>query len=89
VAADHGAVLSPRTRKLARPNVQTPAARAAGISDLEIVADSHERYPYRFADQQVTVVRRALPCGDYGLAFGGHIWSRRWNASPWPTWRRA
>ena len=64
---------SPRTRKQARPNVRTPTARAAGIGDLEIVADSHERYPYRFADQQVTVVRRALPCGDYGLAFGGRL----------------
>lgn len=64
---------SPRTRKQARPNVRTPTARAAGIGDLEIVADSHERYPYRFAGQQVTVVRRALPCGDYGLAFGGRL----------------
>ena len=40
---------------------------------MEIVADSHERYPYRFTGQQVTVVRRALPCGDYGLAFGGRL----------------
>jgi hypothetical protein len=64
---------SPRTRKQARPNVRTPTARAAGLGDLEIVADSHERYPYRFAGQQVTVVRRALPCGDYGLAFGGRL----------------
>jgi hypothetical protein len=64
---------SPRTRKQARPNVRTPTARAAGLGDLEIVADSHELYPYRFAGQQVTVVRRALPCGDYGLAFGGRL----------------
>jgi hypothetical protein len=58
---------SPRTRKQARPKVSTPTARAAGIVDLHIVVDSHERYPYRFADQQVTTVKRALPCGDYGL----------------------
>ena len=58
---------SPRTRKQARPKVSTPTARAAGIADLHIVVDSHERYPYRFADQQVTTVKRALPCGDYGL----------------------
>ena len=64
---------SPRTRKQARPNVRTPTARAAGIADLEIVADSHEQYPYRFAGQQVSVVRRALPCGDYGLVFGGQL----------------
>jgi hypothetical protein len=64
---------SPRTRKQARPNVRVPTARASGIADLEIVADSHERYPYRFAGQQVTVVRRALPCGDYGLVYGGQL----------------
>jgi hypothetical protein len=64
---------SPRTRKQARPNVRTPTARAAGIDDLEIVADSHERYPYRFAGQQVTVVRQTLPCGDYGLAYEGQL----------------
>ena len=64
---------SPRTRKQARPNVRMPTARAAGIGDLEIVADSHEQYPYRFAGQQVTVARRALPCGDYGLAYGGRL----------------
>src|SRR3989442_12719431 len=44
---------SPRTRKQARPNVRTPTARAAGIAELEIVVDSHEQYPYRFAGQQV------------------------------------
>jgi hypothetical protein len=64
---------SPRTRKQARPNVRTPTARAAGFADLEIVADSHERYPYRFAGQQVAVVRRALPCGDYGLVYDGQL----------------
>ncbi|MDX5312909.1 MAG: Lsr2 family protein, partial [Rhodococcus sp. (in: high G+C Gram-positive bacteria)] len=29
--------------------------------------DSHERYAYRFADQQVVLTKRALPCGDYGV----------------------
>jgi hypothetical protein len=60
---------SQRTRKQARPGVRTPTARAAGIADLQIIADSHEQYPYRFATQQATVVRRALPCGDYGLVY--------------------
>ncbi len=64
---------SPRTRKQARPNVRTPTARAAGIPDLEIVADSHEQYPYRFAGQQATVVKRALPCGDYGVVHAGRL----------------
>jgi len=64
---------SPRTRKQARPNVRTPTARAAGVTDLEIIADSHEQYPYRFGGQQATVLRRALPCGDYGVLFGGRL----------------
>ncbi len=58
---------SPRTRKQARPNVRTPTARAYGIEDLQIVVDSHEQYAYRFATQHVTTVKRALPCGDYGI----------------------
>jgi hypothetical protein len=62
---------SPRTRKQARPGVRTPTARAAGIPDLQIVIDSHEQYPYRFATQQVSTVKRALPCGDYGLVLDG------------------
>ena len=57
---------SPRTRKQARPNVTTPTARAAGIADLQIVVDTREQYAYRFATQQVSTTKRALPCGDYG-----------------------
>ncbi|MEU4159979.1 histone-like nucleoid-structuring protein Lsr2 [Actinoplanes sp. NPDC026670] len=64
---------SARTRKQARPNVRTPTARAAGIAELEIAVDSHEQYPYRFAGQQVRTVRRALPCGDYGLISDGRL----------------
>lgn len=58
---------SARTRKQSRPNVRTPTARAQGIADLQILVDSHERYAYRFGGQQVSVVGRALPCGDYGI----------------------
>lgn len=64
---------SPRTRKQARPDVRLPTARAAGVAGLEILADAHERYPYRFSAQQATVVKRALPCGDYGVAHGGTL----------------
>jgi hypothetical protein len=64
---------SPRTRKQARPNVTTPTARAAGIAGLEIVVDSHEQYAYRFGGQQVSTVKRALPCGDYGLVVDGRL----------------
>lgn len=62
---------SARTRKQARPNVSVPTARAAGIPDLTIVVDSHERYAYRFADQQVQIRTAPLPCGDYGLELDG------------------
>jgi hypothetical protein len=58
---------SPRTRKQARPGVRTPTARAAGLTGLHIIVDSHERYPWKFTTQQATTTRRALPAGDYGL----------------------
>lgn len=64
---------SPRTRKQARPDVRLPTARAAGIKELEIVVDAHERYPYRFAGQQVRTVRRALPCGDYAVTIDDEV----------------
>ena len=64
---------SPRTRKQARPNVRTPSARAAGIRELQILVDSHERYAYRFSTQQATTVKRALPCGDYGIIADGRL----------------
>ncbi len=62
---------SPRSRKQARPDVRTPTARAHGVEELQILIDAHERYPYRFGAQQVRTVRRALPCGDYGLVVDG------------------
>ncbi|HZM79828.1 MAG TPA: histone-like nucleoid-structuring protein Lsr2 [Candidatus Limnocylindrales bacterium] len=58
---------SARTRKQAKPNVATPTARAAGLADLPITVDSHERYAYRFAGKPVTTTRKALTAGDYGL----------------------
>jgi ERCC4 domain len=64
---------SPRTRKQARPNVAVPKARASGLASLTIVVDSYERYAYRFADKPVTVIRRALPCGDYAVEADGQL----------------
>ena len=64
---------SARTRKQAKPNVRTPTARAAGIAGLEIIVDTRERYGYRFAAQQVVTVKRALPCGDYGVNVDGRL----------------
>ncbi|EUA52240.1 putative eRCC4 domain protein [Mycobacterium xenopi 4042] len=48
-----------------------PTARAQGIEELQILIDAHEQYAYRFAAQQASTVRRALPCGDYGLVVDG------------------
>ena len=64
---------SPRTRKQARPDVRLPTARAAGIAELEIVVDAHERYAYRFAGQKVRTVSRGLACGDYAVALDGAL----------------
>ena len=64
---------SPRTRRQARPDVRMPTARAAGIQELQIVVDSHERYAYRFAGQQVRTVRRALACGDYAVTVDDEV----------------
>jgi hypothetical protein len=64
---------SPRTRKQAQPSVVLPTARAAGIKQLEIVVDAHERYAYRFAGQQVQTTKRPLPCGDYGMMLEGKL----------------
>lgn len=58
---------TPKTNRKARPGVRTPTARASGTRELEIVVDSGERYPYRFASQQATTVRGTLACGDYGV----------------------
>jgi ERCC4-type nuclease len=58
---------SPRTRKQARPDVRLPTARAAGIDELEIIVDAHERYRYKFAGKPVRTVSRALSCGDYAV----------------------
>ncbi|HEY3262387.1 MAG TPA: ERCC4 domain-containing protein [Pseudonocardiaceae bacterium] len=64
---------TPRTRKQARPGVRTPTARAAGIAQLPIVIDVHERYGYDFTGKPVHTVRRGLPCGDYGLLVGDKL----------------
>ncbi|VBA57102.1 hypothetical protein LAUMK41_02297 [Mycobacterium attenuatum] len=64
---------SPKTRKQSRPGVRTPTARAAGIPELDIIVDAHERYPYTFADKPARTTRDALACGDYGLKIAGQL----------------
>lgn len=64
---------APRTRKQARPAVRVPTARASGVVELEILIDAHERYPYKFAAQQVRTERVPLTCGDYAIRVSGVV----------------
>lgn len=59
-----------QTRKVvttARPGARIPGRRASGLEELEIVVDTRERYPYRFAGQKARTVREALGAGDYAV----------------------
>ena len=63
---------SARTVKQARPGVAIPTARASGRV-LEILVDSHERYPWTFLHQQAVTHRHALVAGDYAVAVDGRV----------------
>ncbi|MGH2427440.1 MAG: ERCC4 domain-containing protein [Candidatus Limnocylindria bacterium] len=59
-----------QTRKVvgtARPGARIPSRRISDVGAISIVVDTRERYPYRFARQQATTLRQALPAGDYGV----------------------
>lgn len=62
-----------RTAKQARPDVRTPTARASGLTELAILVDVHERYAWRFADQQVRTTLRPLVAGDYAVEHDGAV----------------
>ena len=62
-----------RTAKQARPAVSVPTARAAGIADLPIIVDSHERYAWKFSGQQVSTTVRGLAAGDYAVEWEGRV----------------
>jgi hypothetical protein len=64
---------SPKTTARSRPGVRVPTRRASGFEELTILIDTRERYPYRFAHQQATTKRRALPAGDYGVTLADEI----------------
>jgi hypothetical protein len=64
---------SARTTRQARPGIRVPRRRAAELAHLTILIDTRERYPYKFAHQQASTQRRALPAGDYGIAHDGEI----------------
>lgn len=62
-----------RTARQARPTGRLPRARAAGVAEVEIVVDSHERYAWRFSEQQAATTKRALRAGDYGIELDGRL----------------
>jgi ERCC4 domain len=64
---------SARTTRQARPAIRVPRRRAAELAHLTILVDTRERYPYKFAHQQATTERQALPAGDYGIAHDDEI----------------
>ena len=64
---------TPRTTRQARPGIRVPRRLAAGLAELTILIDTRERYPYKFAQQQASTERQALPAGDYGIAHDDEI----------------
>ncbi|WP_425309652.1 ERCC4 domain-containing protein [Ammonicoccus fulvus] len=62
-----------RVAKQARPQVVFPTARASGVAGMEIIVDSHERYAWKFSDQQASTVKRGLPAGDYAVEADGEV----------------
>ena len=63
---------SARTARKTRPGLRVPTRRSAA-GELEIVVDTRERYAWKFADQQATTTKRALPVGDYGVELDGSL----------------
>jgi hypothetical protein len=79
-----------QTRKVvstARPGARIPGRRASGITELPIVVDTRERYPYRFARHQATTER--APSRRATMRSGPTTGrsSRSSSASPSPTSR--
>jgi len=57
---------SERSMRATRPGIRAPTARGLD-GPLEVVVDLRERYPWRFASLPVSLERRRLPVGDYGV----------------------
>ena len=63
---------SPKSMKGARPGIRVPQARALK-SQLTVAVDHRERYAWKFSDQNVRLIERELPTGDYGLFAGDDL----------------
>jgi hypothetical protein len=64
---------SARTTRQARPGIRVPRRRVAELTQITIIVDTRERYPYKFTQQQASTERRALPAGDYGITHDDRI----------------
>lgn len=62
-----------RTTRQARPGIRVPRRLASGLTELTILIDTRERYPYKFTQQQGATARQALPAGDYAVAHDDEI----------------
>lgn len=56
-----------KTNRASRPGVRVPGRRASSLTEFEICVDTRERYCYTFKAKPVSVTKRALPVGDYGV----------------------
>jgi hypothetical protein len=66
-------LLAERPHRQAGPTQRHGATQRASGQTLEILVDSHERYPWKFSAQQATTRRQALPAGDYAVESDGRI----------------
>lgn len=57
---------SERSMRSTRPGVRAPQARGLD-GPMAVIVDTRERYPWRFPNNPVTLERRRLPVGDYGV----------------------
>jgi ERCC4 domain-containing protein len=60
-----------KTARAANPGARIPRGRASG--GLTVAVDTREKYGWKFAGRPVTIVRRALPAGDYGALSGQDV----------------
>lgn len=63
---------SERSMKATRPGIRTPSARGLD-GPLTVAVDLRERYAWRFKGVPVTLERRRLPVGDYGVFEGERL----------------
>ena len=54
-----------KTVRNANPGARVPRRRAT--TELQVVIDTRERYPFKFAGREVTTSREALSAGDYAV----------------------